>query len=189
VQIPERPGGQPGTYLQPSLGSPESAGISTLDPTPLYPFGYGGSYTTFELDALRIGAAEAPTDGAFTVSVRVRNTGQRAGDEVVQLYLRDVVAQVARPVKQLAGFARVGLAPGEGAEVTFRVHADRTAYTNRELERIVEPGDLEVMVGTSASDLPCRGRVRLTGPPRVVGHDRQLLTPVELGPVAGGAAG
>jgi beta-glucosidase-like glycosyl hydrolase len=187
VQIPRRPGGQPGTYLQPPLGSPESAGISTLDPTPLYPFGYGGSYTTFEVDGLRISDAEAPTDGAFTVAVRVRNTGPRAGDEVVQLYLRDVVGQVARPVKQLAGFTRVGLAPGEGVDVRFRVHADRTAYPNRSFERIVEPGDIEVMVGTSAADLPCRGRVRLTGSLRVVGHDRQLVTPVELGPVAGDA--
>jgi len=187
VQIPKRPGGQPGTYLQPPLGSPESAGISSLDATPLYPFGYGGSYTTFAVDALRISDAEVLTDGAFTVSVRVRNTGPREGDEVVQLYLRDVLAQVARPVKQLAGFARVGLAPGEGVDVTFRVHADRTAYTNRELQRIVEPGDIEVMVGTSAADLPCRGRVRLTGTLRVVGHDRQLVTPVELSPVAGDA--
>jgi beta-glucosidase-like glycosyl hydrolase len=188
VQIPKRRGGQPRTYLQPPLGSPESAGISTLDATPLYPFGYGGSYTTFEVDALRISDAEVPTDGAFTVSVRVRNTGPREGDEVVQLYLHDVVAQVARPVKQLAGFARVGLAPGNAVEVRFRVHADRTAYPNRQLERIVEPGDIEVMVGTSAADLPCRGRVRLTGPLRVVGHDRQLITPVELSPVAGDAA-
>ena len=185
VQIPRHPGGQPGTYLQPPLGGPESAGISTLDATPLYPFGYGGSYTTFELDGLRISDAEVPTDGAFSVSVRVRNTGQREGDEVVQLYLHDVVAQVARPVKQLAGFARVGLAPGEAADVSFRVHADRTAYTNRDFERIVEPGDIEVMVGTSAGDLPCRGRVRLTGPLRVVGHDRQLVTPVEVRPAAG----
>jgi beta-glucosidase len=128
-----------------------------------------------------------PTDGEFTVSVQVRNTGPREGDEVVQLYLRDLLAQVARPVKQLAGFARVGLAPGEGAEVRFRVHADRTAYPNRDLERVVEPGDLEVMVGTSAADLPCRGRVRLTGGLRVVGHDRQLVTPVELGPVGSDA--
>jgi len=188
VQIPKRPGGQPGTYLQPPLGGRESAGISTLDATPLYPFGYGGSYTTFQVEDLRIGDAEVPTDGEFTVSVRVRNTGLREGEEVVQLYLHDVVAQVVRPVRQLAGFARVGLAPGEGVDVTFRVHADRTAYPNRRLERIVEPGDIEVMAGTSSADLPCRGRVRLTGSLRVVGHDRQLITPVELNPVAADAA-
>jgi beta-glucosidase-like glycosyl hydrolase len=187
VQIPKRPGGQPGTYLQPPLGSPESAGISTLDAAPLYPFGYGGSYTSFEVGDLRISGTEVPTDGEFAVSVRVRNTGPRDGEEVVQLYLHDVVAQVARPVKQLAGFARVGLAPGQGVDVTFRVHADRTAYTNRALERIVEPGDIEVMVGTSSADLPCRGRVRLTGTLRVVGHDRRLITPVELDPAAGDA--
>jgi beta-xylosidase len=140
------------------------------------------------VDALRISDAEVPTDGAFTVSVRVRNTGPREGDEVVQLYLRDLVAQVARPVKQLAGFARVGLGPGEAVDVRFRVHADRTAYPDRKFQRIVEPGDIEVMVGTSSADLPCRGRVRLTGSPRVVGHHRQLITPVELSPVAGDAA-
>jgi beta-glucosidase len=188
VQVPKRPGGQPGTYLQPPLGGPESAGISTLDATPLYPFGFGGSYTTFEVEDLRISDAEVPTDGEFTVSVRVRNTGLREGEEVVQLYLHDVVAQVVRPVKQLAGFARVGLAPDGAVDVTFRVHADRTAYPNRRLERIVEPGDIDVMVGTSSADLPCRGRVRLTGSLVVVGHDRQLITPVELNPVAADAA-
>jgi beta-glucosidase len=183
VQIPRLPGGQPSTYLQPPLGGPESAGISTLDASPLFPFGYGGSYTTFEVDDLRISATEVPTDGEFTVSVRVRNTGPRAGDEVVQLYLHDVVAQVARPVKWLTGFARVGLEPGAGADVRFRVHADRTSYTNRELRRIVEPGDLDVLVGTSATDLPATGTIRLTGPLRTVGHDRRLDTPVDVTPL------
>jgi hypothetical protein len=91
---------------------------------------------------------------------------------VVQLYLRDVVAQVTRPVRQLVGFSRVRLEPGTATQVQFRVHADRTAFTGRQLQRIVEPGDIEVLVGTSAADLPCRATVRLTGPTRVVGHDR-----------------
>ena len=188
VQIPRRPGGQPRTYLQPPLGGPESAGISTLDATPSIRSATAAPTRPSRWMLSRISDAEVPTDGAFTVSVRVRNTGPREGDEVVQLYLHDALAQVARPVKQLAGFARVGLAPGEGVDVTFQVHADRTAYPNRELERVVEPGDIEVMVGTSAADLPCHGRVRLTGPLRKVGHDRQLITPVELSPVAGDAA-
>jgi beta-glucosidase len=186
VQIPRRAGGQPSTYLQPPLGGPESAGISPLDPTPLFPFGHGGSYTTFAVDELRLSATEVPTDGELTVSVRVRNTGARAGDEVVQLYLHDLVAQVARPVRQLAGFARVPLDPGAAADVHFRVHADRTAYTNRDLVRVVEPGDLEVLVGTSAADLPCRATVRLTGPVRTVGSDRRLVTPVEVRPAGSG---
>ena len=89
------PGGQPSTYLQPPLGGAESAGICALDPTPLFPFGHGLSYTTFAVDDLRISAAELPTDGEFSVAVRVRNTGDRAGEEVVQLYLRDVGLTVA----------------------------------------------------------------------------------------------
>ncbi|GII30480.1 glycoside hydrolase family 3 N-terminal domain-containing protein [Planotetraspora mira] len=188
VRIPRRPGGQPGTYLQPPLGD-DSHGISNVDPTPLFPFGYGTSYTTFEVDGLRVDGTEVPTDGEFIVSVRVRNTGARAGDEVVQLYLRDVVAQVTRPVKQLTGFKRVHLEPGASADVRFHVHADRTAFTGRDLRRIVEPGDVEVLVGTSAGDLPCRGAVRLTGPLRVVGHDRRLVTPVDVVPASDAAAG
>jgi beta-glucosidase len=182
VQIPRHVGGQPGTYLQPPLGSVESAGISGLNAVPLYPFGFGASYTTFSVDDLRISAAEVPTDGEFAVSVRVSNTGARAGDEVVQLYLHDVVAQVARPLKLLTGFARVSLEPGEAVDVTFGVHADRTAYTGAALRRIVEPGEFEVLVGTSSQDLPCRGVVRLTGNVREVGHDRTMRTSVELTP-------
>jgi beta-glucosidase len=167
----------------------EHNGISTLDATPLFPFGHGASYTSFEVDDLRLSDSEVPTDGEFTVSVRVRNTGSRSGDEVVQLYLRDVVAQVTRPVRQLTGFTRVSLEPGAAVQVQFRVHADRTAFTGRELQRIVEPGDVEVLVGTSAADLPCRGTVRLTGALRVVGHDRRLVTPVDLSPVPEAAGG
>jgi hypothetical protein len=179
VQIPRRPGGQPGTYLQPPLGA-DSAGISTVDVTPLFPFGFGASYTSFEVDDLRLDAAEIPTDGEVGVSVRVRNTGPRAGSEVVQLYLGDPVAEVVRPVRRLAGFARAELAPGESARVEFRVHADRTAFAGRDLDRVVEPGDVEVWVGTSSADLPCRGTVRLTGDRRVVGSDRRLDTPAAV---------
>jgi beta-glucosidase-like glycosyl hydrolase len=179
VQIPRHPGGQPGTYLQPTLGA-ENTGVSNLDPTPLFAFGHGASYTSFEVDDLRISHAEVPTDGEFAVTVRVRNTGERAGDEVVQLYLRDVVAQVTRPVRQLTGFARVPLEAGEAKDVRFLVHTDRTAFTGRDLRRIVEPGEIEVLVGTSAADLPCRGTVLLTGDVRETGRDRRLITPVEV---------
>src|SRR5215204_4273628 len=183
VQIPRHPGGQPGTYLQPPLGA-ENAGTSNIDPTPLFPFGHGRSYTTFEIENLRLSGEEVPTDGEFTASVRVRNTGRRAGEAVIQLYLHDVVATVTRPVKQLAGFVRVPLEPGAAADVSFLIHADRTAFVGRDLQRIVEPGEVEILVGTSATDLPGRAVVRLTGPVRVVGHDRRLVTPADVRPAA-----
>ncbi|SEQ54626.1 glycoside hydrolase family 3 N-terminal domain-containing protein [Microlunatus flavus] len=178
VQVPRDPGGQPGTYLQPVLGVAD-VGASNLDPTPLFPFGHGRSYTTFALEDARLSSAEVPTDGAFSASVRVRNTGARRGTEVVQLYLHDRVGSVTRPVRQLAGFARVDLEPGESAEVVFGLHADLTSFTGVDLRRRVEPGDVEVQIGTSAGDLPHRLPVRLTGSVRLVGHDRQLASTVE----------
>ena len=175
VQIPRHPGAQPGTYLQPPLGA-ENTGTSNLDPTPLFPFGHGRSYTTFELDDLRIERRRGADRREVAVTVRVRNTGARAGDEVVQLYLRDVVAR--GPAGPAAGRLRPGPAGARrGGGRRFRVHADRTAFTDRALRRVVEPGDLDVLVGTSAADLPCRARIRLTGPLRVVGADRRLTTP------------
>ena len=179
VQIPRTPGGQPGTYLQPPLGTLD-AGVSSIDPTPLFPFGHGRSYTSFELDGLRISADDVPTDGEFTVSVRVRNTGSRPGDEVVQLYLEDPVASVARPTRQLIGYERVPVAAGAAVTVTFTVHADRTSFTGTDMDRIVEPGQLELLVGTSVADIACRGTVWLTGTTRRVGVGRALLTPVTV---------
>ena len=114
--------------------------------------------------------------------MRVRNTGTRDGSEVVQLYLHDVVAQVARPVQQLLGFARIDLAAGDSREVVFRVHADRFAYTNGAFQRVVEPGDVQLWLGTSAANVPCRTTIRVTGQTRVVGSDRQLVTPVHIRP-------
>jgi beta-glucosidase-like glycosyl hydrolase len=180
VQIPRGPGGQPRTYLQPPLGSAESSGVSSLDATALFPFGHGRSYTTFALSDLTLSAAEIGTDGEVEVSVRVTNTGDRPGEEVVQLYVRDVVASVVRPVRQLVGFSRVPVEPGAGATVAFTLHADRLAVVGRDLERVVEPGLFEVFVGTSAEELPCRATLEVSGPRRVVGHDRRLGTPVVL---------
>ena len=180
VQIPRRAGGQPSTYLQPPLGGSESAGITSVDSTPLYPFGYGGSYTSFQLDDVRASAEEISTEGSVDVSVTVTNTGDRAGDEVVQVYLHDPVARVARPVRQLIGFARVHLEAGGSARLDFDIHADRTAYTDAGLDRIVEAGEVHFLVGTSAADERARVVVHLSGTTRTVGHDRRLDTPVRV---------
>ncbi len=98
----------------------------------------------------------------------------------MQLYLDDVQAQVTRPVRELAGFARVPLAVGASARVVFTLHTDRTAFTGLDCHRIVEPGTIELLVGRSANDLPCTGSFDLTGPVREAGHDRVLHTPVEV---------
>ena len=109
VSVPREPGGQPWTYLQPPLGL--AGEVSNLDPTPLFPFGHGGSYTTFAWEDVHSPAAELPTDGSYDLSLTVRNTGERAGAEVVQLYLHDPVASVTRPDVRLIGYQRVELAP------------------------------------------------------------------------------
>ena len=179
VGVPDHPGGQPGTYLVAPL-SWFSEGISNLDPRPLYPFGHGLSYTSFDLSDLRLGATEVPVDGSVTVSVTVANTGDRAGSEVVQLYVSDEYASVVRPVKQLVGYVKVPLAAGERRTVSFELHTDRLSFTGVDLRRIVEPGAIDVSVGTSSEDRPLRARITLVGDTRVVGEGRVLLTPVTV---------
>ncbi|HKT02807.1 MAG TPA: glycoside hydrolase family 3 N-terminal domain-containing protein [Rugosimonospora sp.] len=179
VSVPREVGGQPGTYLTPKLG--HRGRLSSVDPTPLFPFGHGLSYTTFAWEVGGGVPAEVETDGAVDVEVTVRNTGDRAGTEVVQLYLHDPVAQVTRPVVQLIGYARVSLEPGEARTVGFRVHADLTSFTGRAGDRVVEPGDIELRLSTSSAEHRYTVPVRLVGPERKVGHDRQLTAELAFG--------
>lgn len=180
VQIPSVIGGsQPSTYLQPLLGS-DKFFMSNLNRPPAFPFGHGLAYTDFEVAEVTCAASSAPTDGAVEVSAVVTNTGTRAGTHVTQLYLADPVAQVTRPLQQLVGFARIPLQPGESRQVTFTIHADRTAFVGRDLLRVVEPGTVELSVGSSVADLHGTVALELTGPQRIVGHDRVMVTPVEV---------
>ncbi|MEV2200110.1 glycoside hydrolase family 3 N-terminal domain-containing protein [Streptomyces fradiae] len=180
VSIPRRAGGQPGTYLHSRLGG--RTDWSSVDPTPLFPFGHGLSWTRFSYEGLSVDPA-APTDGTVAVSATVRNVGEVAGTEVVQLYLSDPEASVVRPRRWLAGFGRVELRPGAAARVTFSVHADRTSFTGLDLRRRVEPGEIGVAVGRSSGDLPLRGSFTLHGPVRHPAADRVLSVPVEIVPV------
>jgi beta-glucosidase len=138
---------------------PTGRGDDYLDLTgqPLFPFGYGLSYTTFEYSSLAIEPAEIPPTGRATIKARVKNTGTRAGDEVVQLYFRDLLASVARPVMQLAGFQRVSLKPGEEKEVTFDLSRDQLQMLDRDMKWVVEPGTFRVLVGASSKDIRLRG--------------------------------
>jgi beta-xylosidase len=145
VSLPRSAGAQPYSYLHPVLGGPSD--VTSTDSTPLRPFGFGLSYTTFAYEALDV-ASSVPTDQALRVSVRVVNTGDVAGTDVVQLYSRDVVGSVARPVAQLLAYERVEIAAGESAVVTFDVPTARLAFSDRRGVRVVEPGDVEVWVGS-----------------------------------------
>ncbi|MFG2382624.1 beta-xylosidase/alpha-l-arabinosidase [Streptomyces avermitilis] len=180
VSVPRDPAGQPWTYLAPQLGRHGEA--SNLDPTPLFPFGHGLSYTTYDWQAPSADDASFPTDGETTLRLTVRNTGERPGTEVVQLYLHDPVGKVVRPVVRLVGYARVPLEPGASGEVHFTVPADLAAYTGPDGERIVEPGALELRLGVSSADRGVRYAVpvTLTGAERVVGRERRLRCEVRV---------
>ncbi|MGI8836512.1 MAG: glycoside hydrolase family 3 N-terminal domain-containing protein [Pyrinomonadaceae bacterium] len=121
--------------------------------TPLFPFGYGLSYTKFKITGLQLSAPRIPPDGRLTVSVNVENVGKRSGDEVVQLYIRDVAASVTRPVKELKGFQRVTLQPAEKKRLEFALTAEHLGFWNREMRFTVEPGKFKVMVGANSEDL------------------------------------
>jgi len=179
VSVPRHRGGQPGTYLRSRTGA--SSRWSSVDPEALFPFGHGLTWTNFGYEGLEVDAS-APTDGTVNVAVTVRNLGDRSGVEVVQLYLGDPVASVVRPVRRLVGWARVPLAPGAAARVAFAVHADRTSFTGRDLRRVVEPGTIDVAVGSSSEDLPLRGSFDLTGPERVLSGERVLTVPAAVTP-------
>jgi hypothetical protein len=178
AEMPGSAGAQPSTYLRSRTAARHSG--SSVDPTPLFAFGHGLSYTTFGYSDLVLSADKVPTDGTVEISCTVRNTGPRAGTEVVQLYLSDAEAQVVRPVHWLAGFTRVPLEPGQARRVAFRVHADRTAFTGLSGERIVEPGEIGVAVGGASDNLPLAASFVLTGPVRVVDSGRVLDTPVSV---------
>lgn len=121
--------------------------------TPQFPFGFGLSYTQFKISNLQLSAPSISTAGRLTVSVEVVNAGKRTGDEVVQLYIRDVAASMTRPVKELKGFKRITLKPGETQRVEFQLGPEHLGFYNREMKYVVEPGEFKVMVGSSSEDV------------------------------------
>ena len=125
---------------------------------PLFPFGHGMSYTEFSYDNLQVSPKQIPANGQVTVSVEVENIGRRAGDEVVQLYVHDVQCSIKRPIKELRGFERVSLKPGEKRTVTFTLKGEQLAFYDTEKHNfVVEPGVFDVLVGSSSkAALNCR---------------------------------
>ncbi|MFD3530232.1 beta-glucosidase [Streptomyces sp. NPDC058664] len=183
VSVPRDPGAQPSTYLAARLG--HAGDVSSIDPTPAYGFGHGLTYTTFAWDDLVVENPEAPTDGTFHLALTVRNTGDRAGSELVQLYLHDPVASVVQPLQRLIGYERLDLAAGEQKRIRVAVPADLASFTGRDGRRAVEPGELELRLSASSTEPRLTARVALTGPVRYVDHHRALHAAFRVDPRTG----
>jgi len=157
-QIPiyygHKPSGGRSTWKGPYVDGPSE---------PLWPFGFGLSYTQFEVRNLKLDRTAVSIGGSFEATVEVANVGSVAGDEVVQLYLRDEEASVTRPIKELRGFKRLRLAPGEVGTVHFQIAVEQLAFTGLDGKLRVEPGRVTVMAGSSSVDLPCKVEIEITG--------------------------
>jgi len=134
---------------------PSGRGYDYVDMSgrPLYPFGHGLSYTKFEYLDLKVVPERIAPDGRVSVSVAVKNAGDRAGEEVVQLYLHDTVSSVSRPIRELRGFRRISLEPGETTTVEFTLGSEDLAFLDKDLKNVIEPGTFEVMIGASSADI------------------------------------
>ncbi len=188
ISFPGPGGSQPSTYLASTLA--RRSEVSSVDPTPVFPFGHGLSYVpTTWVDVAVVRGGDWATDGTTTISVRLRNDAARTTTEVVQVYLHDRIAEVARPTQQLIAAKRVDLPPGEERAVVIELHADLTSYTDSSGRRRVDPGDVELRVGASSTDIRANLSLRLVGGIRYVGFDRALYPSIEITPVSEASPG
>ncbi len=179
VSFPSAGATQPTSYLAPPLGM--RSDVSTVDPTPVFPFGHGLSYAP----ATWVGVTAPtgrywPSDGTCELAVTLCNDTDIATTEVVQVYLHDPVADVVRPVRRLVAAARVELAPGQAATAVVDLHADLMSYPGRSGRRQVDPGEVELHVGSSSADIRAVVPCTVTGPRREVGFDRVLSPEIRI---------
>jgi beta-glucosidase len=174
IGFPRHAGALPLTYNRPPLGGNTYYDIEV---DPVFPFGHGLSYTSFEYTELSVAPGEAPTDGAVVIELTVTNAGTRSGAEVAQLYLRDPAARTVRPRLELKGFCRVELGAGSAARVSFELSAERCAVYDPAAGWLVEPGVIEVLVGASCEDIRLQGAFELVGPVHGCTQGRALVTP------------
>jgi len=149
ISVPRSVGQLPDYYYQKPAAKREYLGTSV---EPLFPFGFGLSYTSFQYSNIQVTPATIGPEGTAKVSVQVTNSGRVAGEEVAQLYIRDEVSSVTRPVKELRGFRRLALKPGESQRVEFTLGFEELSFLNRDMHRVVEPGTFKIMVGGSSKD-------------------------------------
>lgn len=141
---------------------------SDMPATPLYPFGHGLSYTSFAYADLQLSADRVSADAILDISMRVQNSGKLAGDEVVQLYIQDVAGSVTRPVKELKGFHRISLEPGESREIIFHLPMSQLAFHGSDTQFAVEPGQMKIMIGASSEDIRLEGSFEILGERRIL---------------------
>ena len=148
---------------------------------PRYPFGHGLTYTSFAYSDLQLDKSETAPDSPVTVSCKIKNTGERAGTEIVQLYLSDPHASMTRPNQELQGFARVSLEPGETKTVFFIVAPSLMAFTDEDMRWKIEKGEIDVRVGASSDDIRLEGSFRITEDKWIPGKERKFCAEVEIG--------
>ena len=146
----------------------------------MYPFGYGKGWGEFSYGTPQLLQNQVAIDGEITLSVTVKNSGEHSGSEVVQLYVRDKVASMVRPLQELKAFQRVTLSPNEQATLTFTVPVDMLNFTSYEGQRIVEPGEFELQVGSSCARIHGRATVQVTGETRVLPSDWRMMSRCEV---------
>ena len=148
--------------------------------TPLYPFGHGLSYTSFEYGELSIEREQVREGESVDISFTVSNIGKVAGDEVVQLYIHDEFASIPRPVKELKGYRRVKLEPGETKQITFHLPVDQLAFYNMDLNLALEPGKIFVMLGSSSDDIRLTGEFVIVGEGKMLVNKKVFICPVDV---------
>jgi len=147
-----------------------------ISTTPLFPFGYGLSYTSFAYANLQIDRQAATAEEQVAISIAITNTGNHAGDEVVQLYIHDLHASVTRPVQELKGFKRISLAPGETRTIAFQLDVRQLGFYNQAMAYVIEPGTIEVMIGSSSQDIRARGTFTIAGAATDISRDKVFFS-------------
>lgn len=182
VSVPRGVGQVPVFYAhKPSGGRSHWKGdYVEMSSKPLFPFGHGLSYTHFTYANLRIEPRPVEIDGQVRISADISNSGERAGDEVVQLYLHDAAASITRPVKELKGFKRLSLEPGQTKTVTFTVPVSALGFYNRDMAFVVEPGLVEVLVGASSEDIRLSGSFEITGDTTDISASKTFFSTAEV---------
>jgi beta-glucosidase len=148
--------------------------------TPLYPFGHGLSYTSFQYSDLSIGQNQVTSGESIDISCKVKNVGNVTGDEVLQLYIRDEFACTPRPIKELKGYQRLTLNPGETKTIVFHLPVNQLAFYDVDLNLIVEAGKINVLVGSSSEDIRLWGEFEIVGEKKMAVNERIFVCPVSV---------